>query len=93
MIFIKLLTTVPIQRAETLDDCYKTLSPQPLIHPGEFAAFYCKEINNVRGGQVVERMTLGLKRAHRSLPYKALLMGHAGVGKSTELTRLADGRA
>ena len=54
-------------------------------------AFYRKEINSVRGGQVVERMTLGLKRAHCSLSYKALLMGHAGVGKSTELTRLADG--
>ena len=84
---------MPIQRAETLDDCYKTLSPQPLIQPEEFAAFYRKEINSVRGGQVVERMTLGLKRAHRSLSYKALLMGHAGVGKSTELTRLADGLA
>ena len=82
---------MPIQRAETLDDCYKTLSPQPLIQAEEFAAFYRSEINNVRGGQVVERMTLGLKRAHGSLSYKALLMGPAGVGKSTELTRLADG--
>ncbi len=77
-----------LQRAETLEDLYKALSPQPLIDPADFAAFYRQEINAVRGGQVVERMSLGLKRAHGILPYKALLMGHAGVGKSTELTRL-----
>lgn len=77
-----------IERAESLEDCYKTLSPQPLTQPEEFAAFYREEINGVRGGQVVERMRLGLKRAYGTLPYKALLMGHSGVGKSTELTRL-----
>lgn len=77
------------ERAETLDDAYKTLSPKPLADSEEFDAFYRDEINNVRGGQVVERMSLGLKRAFGTLPYKALLMGHAGVGKSTELTRLA----
>ena len=78
-------------RAETLADIYKTLSPRPLIEPEDFAAFYRGEINRVRGGQVVERMTLGLRRAHGILPYKALLMGHSGVGKSTELTRLKGG--
>ncbi len=77
-----------LKRAETLDDAYKTLSPKPLADPEEFTAFYRDEINTVRGGQVVDRMSLGLKRAFGNLPYKALLMGHAGVGKSTELTRL-----
>jgi hypothetical protein len=62
--------------------------PKPLADSEEFAAFYRNEINTVRGGQVVERMALGLNRAFGTLPYKALLMGHAGVGKSTELTRL-----
>ncbi len=81
-----------LKRAETLDDAYKTLSPKPLADPEEFAAFYRDEINTVRGGQVVDRMSLGLKRAFGNLPYKALLMGHAGVGKSTELTRLTVAR-
>ncbi len=35
-------------------------------------------------------MSLGLKRAHGNVSYKALLMGHSGVGKSTELTRLEE---
>jgi hypothetical protein len=81
--------TMP-QRAESLDDAYQVLSPKPLIEPEEFRAFYRNEINAVRGGQVVERLALGLKRAWGVLPYKALVMGHSGVGKSTELTRLAN---
>ncbi len=76
------------QRAEKLEDFHKTLSPRPLDDPDEFAAFYRDEINQVRGRDVVIRLAPGLERAHGAAPYKALLMGHSGVGKSTELTRL-----
>ena len=75
--------------ATTLDDAYQTLSPRPLLAADELAAFYCSQIDDLRGGRVVDRLALGLGRAHAGAPYKALLMGHAGVGKSTELARLA----
>ena len=78
------------RRAETLEDAYKTLSPKPLIEPAEFQAFYKQEINTVRGADVVLHMALGLRRSWGTIPYKALLMGHSGVGKSTEMTRLAN---
>jgi hypothetical protein len=46
-------------------------------------------MNEVRGGDKVKRLKLGLKRALEAQEYyKACVMGHPGVGKSTELTRL-----
>ncbi len=65
-------------------------SPESLVRQDEFKAFYCSEINAIRGYDVVARMALGLKRSHGATPYKALLMGHSGVGKSTEMTRLTN---
>lgn len=82
-----------MQRAETLSDAYKTLSPKPLIEPGEFQSFYKSELNKIRGKDLVAFMSLGLNRSWGTIPYKALLMGHSGVGKSTEMTRLADNLA
>ncbi|HNM75777.1 MAG TPA: hypothetical protein PKN13_10630, partial [Accumulibacter sp.] len=78
-----------LHAATTLDDAYRTLSPRPLIDADEMAAFYRPQIDELRGGRVVDRLALGLRRAHAGAAYKALLMGHAGVGKSTELARLA----
>jgi len=75
-------------RAETLEDVYKSISPKPLIDPEEFRAYYRGQINRVRGNDKVDLMALGLRRAFGGLHYKALLAGHSGVGKSTELTRL-----
>lgn len=80
--------TVP---AASLEDIYKTLQPLPLQTPEELLAFYTPEINGVRGGDKMERLQLGLNRAfNSSLFYKACVMGHPGVGKSTELSRLID---
>lgn len=76
-------------RAETLEDAYKTLVPKPLVADDEFDAFYRKELNQVRGNDIVALLALGLRRSWGATPFKALLMGHAGVGKSTELARLA----
>jgi hypothetical protein len=78
-----------MQRAEILTDFYRTLSPKPLLEPEEFQAFYREEPNRARGADKVVFMELGLRRAFGASPYKALLMGHSGVGKSTEMTRLA----
>ena len=80
--------TVP---ATSLEDVYKTLQPFPLQTPEELLAFYTPEINGVRGGDKMQRLQLGLNRAFDgSLFYKACVMGHRGVGKSTELSRLIE---
>ncbi|NCS36436.1 MAG: hypothetical protein GPJ14_20320 [Microcystis aeruginosa G11-01] len=75
--------------ATTLDEIYSTTSPEPLLTQKEIDAFYREEMNRVRGEDKIERLKLGLKRAIDTQQYyKACLMGHTGVGKSTELTRL-----
>ena len=82
--------TIPKQYtpALSLADVYKTISPKPLMTPKEIDAFYRNDLNKVRGGDKVAPMALGLRRSHGADFYKAFLMGHPGVGKSTELTRL-----
>lgn len=77
-----------LQPATSLDDVYKTLSPEPLRTPEQIQAFYRDQLNKVRGDDKVARLGLGLTRALGGSHYKAFLMGHPGVGKSTELTRL-----
>ena len=71
-----------------LADVYKTISPEPLLTQAEIDAFYRDALNRVRGGDKVAGMALGLGRSWGADFYKAFLMGHPGVGKSTELTRL-----
>lgn len=81
----KLQTT----RATSLEDVHRTLRLVPLQAPEEIAAFYKDELNETRGGDQMKRLRLGLNRAYGDvLPFKACLMGHPGVGKSTELSRL-----
>jgi hypothetical protein len=74
--------------AATLDEVYQTLSPQPLVGPEAFRAFYREEVNEARGQDVVAFMRLGLQRSFGGSFYKEFLIGHPGVGKSTEMTRL-----
>jgi hypothetical protein len=74
--------------ADRLDDAYRTLEPRPLESATELKAYYKDEINRFRGDELTRRMELGLWRAWQTMPYKAFLMGHSGVGKSTELSRL-----
>lgn len=85
-------SSVSIQQttpATSLEDVYKTLQPTPLQTDAELKAFYSDAINKVRGGDKMQRLQLGLRRAYSSrLFYKACVMGHRGVGKSTELSRL-----
>lgn len=78
-----------ITPATILEDVYKTLRPEPLQKPEELTAFYKAVLNETRGGDQMKRLRLGLSRAYGDVvPFKACLMGHPGVGKSTELSRL-----
>jgi hypothetical protein len=77
-----------ITPAHSLQEVHLTLRPEPLTNEAELKAFYQQEINAVRGGDKVQRLALGLKRAHGNNYFKAFFMGHQGVGKSTELSRL-----
>jgi hypothetical protein len=82
------MTLTQITPAQSLPEVYRTLQPAPLTTPEELNAFYCAELNSVRGGDKVRRLAQGLNRDHGITNFKAFFMGHQGVGKSTELSRL-----
>src|ERR1700733_7870620 len=75
--------------ATRLDDLHLTLRPDPLIKPEEFRKYY-RPINQVRGEDTVARLSHKLQQSYRTVPFKAFVMGHSGVGKSTEISRLLD---
>lgn len=84
-----LVLLMQITPATALEDVYRTLQPTPLETPEELQAFYQPAINETRGGDKMQRLHLRLGRAARDgVPFKACVMGHRGVGKSTELSRL-----
>ena len=88
-IFMENFSLTRFQAATSLKEIHLTLSPSPLTTQREIDAFYRQEMNEVRGGDKIKRLKLGLERALEAKDsYKACLMGHPGVGKSTELTRL-----
>src|SRR5437764_8207358 len=76
--------------ATNLDDLHLTLRPEPLVEPEEFKKYYRAQVNEVRGEDTVARLSRKLQQAYQALPLKVFLMGHPGVGKSTEITRLLD---
>ena len=82
------MSSKQLEPATDLDEVFSTLSPEPLIDPVEFKAFYRADVNAVRGEDTVARIARKLQRAYKGAPLKTFLMGHPGVGKSTELTRL-----
>jgi hypothetical protein len=74
--------------ATRLEQLHLTLRLEPLIGKEEFARYYRSQVNDVRGGDAVAGLTQKLQEAYGALPCRAFLMGHPGVGKSTEITRL-----
>jgi|694.fasta_scaffold35039_4 hypothetical protein len=83
--------SLQITPAQSLEEVYRTLQPSPLETIEELNAFYREDMNRVRGGDKMDRLELGLKRAYKDHNYfKAFFMGHQGVGKSTELSRLIE---
>ena len=79
------------EAAHNLREVEYALDPSPLTGDEEFEAYYrgADQIKAVRGQDAVRHLALGLDRSPAAPPYKAFLMGRAGVGKSTEITRLA----
>ena len=78
--------------ATDLGHLYRTLRPEPLIEPDELKKYYRSQVNQVRGEDTVVRLSLKLQQAYGTLPFKAFVMGHPGVGKSTEMSRLLESR-
>lgn len=80
---------MPMQRADTLEAIQRAFDPAPLETPAELDEFYVEDLNETRGDDKIQRVALGLSRATAEKRYKAFVMGHAGVGISTELSRLS----
>src|ERR1022692_4847372 len=76
--------------AKDLGHLHVTLRLEPLENPEELKQYYRGQVNDVRGEDTVSRLSLKLQQAYRTLPFRAFLMGHSGVGKSTEISRLLD---
>ncbi len=75
--------------ATSLEEVHRTMQLTPLVSVEEIDAFYRRELNETRGGDKMERLRRRLVRAYETeIPLKACIMGHPGVGKSTELSRL-----
>lgn len=77
-------------RADKLSEIQDAFNPNPLEEPEEIAKYY-QDATEARTGDMysgfVEKMELLLEDSHSSLIHK-LFVGHAGVGKTTELYRL-----
>lgn len=80
---------VRTQIAKTLAELPLTLQAEALETEEEIRAYYKEEIRKLRGVDRIEQMRISLEDAHAAdFPFKAFLVGHPGVGKTTELTRL-----
>ena len=78
------------QPATTLAEIPLTLQPEALETKQELDAFYQGDIQRLRGTDRTGEMKICLDDAHADQrPFKAFLLGHPGVGKTTELSRLS----
>ena len=79
----------PILRpAETLAEIDFTLGDQPLLSRDEQKAFYSAEYEKARGSGQVGQLKFRLGASFGKKPFHAFVLGHPGVGKSTEISRL-----
>lgn len=74
--------------ATRLEDIHLTLLPGPLLKSEAMTAFYEQSLNGVRGNDRINRIARELEGCFNKTHYQALLVGHSGSGKSTEITRL-----
>jgi hypothetical protein len=82
----RLLRTTP---ATTLAEIPQTLHPEALETEEELKAFYQPGIQEARGINRTGQLKICLEDAHAAqLPFKGFFLGHPGVGKTTELSRL-----
>lgn len=80
-------------RADRLSEIQDVFNPNPLEETEEIERYY-QDATEARTGDMysgfVEKMELLLEDSHNSLIHR-LFVGHAGVGKTTELYRLMHG--
>jgi|GEM_PF-352421 len=77
-----------LRPAQTLDELYVTLRPEPLMNPDSLNAFYGEQLNTIRGyDRILDIVECLLFKTYDS-NFKGALFGHSGCGKSTEITRL-----
>lgn len=75
--------------AKNLQEISKTLRPDPLESQEELDAFYKKEIQQLRKVDSIGQIRLELEDALANQQnFKAFVMGHLGVGKTTEIFHL-----
>ncbi len=84
----QLASSQQLHPAQNLAEVYRTMEMRPLETPQEREAFY-RDINDVRGGDKIAHIRRDLEREHSISHFKGFFMGHSGVGKSTEINRLA----
>lgn len=83
-----LVGLMPLLKAQSVEKVYMAFDPAPLDTFDELDHFYVDQLNEVRGNDRIPRLALGIRRQLGKGQYKAFVMGHSGVGISTELTRL-----
>lgn len=77
-----------LRPARTLAEMGDTLLKQPLQSKDEFDAFYSDKYLAARGIDRTSHLQTAIGRCFHQAPFHSFVMGHPGVGKSTEISRL-----
>jgi hypothetical protein len=78
-----------LRPARTLDELYRTISPEPLVSPDEIKAFYRPELNDLRKKDLAHRLERRVEQIGEGF-FHVFLVGQQGSGKSTEISRFLD---
>jgi hypothetical protein len=80
-----------VKQAQTLDEFWKVLDPQPLQAGPELEAFYRDDLNKVRGTGASKQLQRELTLRHgENQKFRCLVYGNQGCGKSTEINKILD---
>ncbi len=77
-----------LQPARTLTEAAATLLKRPLETQEQLEAFYSEKYGRARGTDRFAHLRVELTRCFQGAPFHGFIMGHPGVGKSTEISRL-----
>jgi hypothetical protein len=76
-------------RATILASSHHDFNPVGVVRPEDVARFFVDRHADDPTRSLVQRLTLNLQNSiEQPAPYKGLLTGHVGSGKSSELMRL-----